>query len=348
MPGTNKNMKKINLGIIGCGYWGPNFVRNFSQMPGVRIAGICDMSPEKLAHIKHAYPTIPTYRNYNRLLKSNKLDAVIISTPAATHYTITKEALMDNKHVLVEKPISMKREEAEELIILSDKVKKVLMVGHTFLYNPAVKKIKEVIEQKKLGKIYYIHSRRTNLGPIRKDVNAIWDLSPHDISIINYLLGKYPIEVSAYSQRFLSHVLDDVGFVILRYPHNVLVHLHASWLDPKKIREMTIIGDKKMLVYEDTNTNEPIRLYDKSVMKKKYDREYRTYEEFQLIIKNGQVNSLNVPAQEPLKIECQHFINCITSGSRPLTDGENGLAVLCVLDAIDKSISGGGRFVKVR
>jgi predicted dehydrogenase len=341
-------MKKINLGIIGCGYWGPNFVRNFSQMTGVQISGICDMNLDKLAHMKQMYRNIRTYRDYQSLFKNNKLDAVIISTPASTHYSITKEALTKNMHVLVEKPISIKEEEAEELIKLSAKLKKILMVGHTFLYNPAVRKIKEIIEQKKLGKIYYIHSRRTNLGPIRKDVNAIWDLSPHDISIINYLLESKPLEVSAYSQRFLSHILEDVGFVVLRYPHNVLVHLHTSWLDPKKIREMTIIGDKKMLVYDDTNTNEPIKIYDKSVMKRKYDKEYKSFQEYQLIIKNGQVDIIQVDMQEPLKIECQHFIDCITSSTRPLTDGENGLTVLSVLAAIDKSIAKKGAFVKVQ
>lgn len=340
-------MKKINLGIIGCGYWGPNFVRNFSQMPQVRITGICDASQEKLSHIRQTHSNIPTCRDYSRLLKDSKLDAVIISTPASTHYAIAREALLKRKHVLVEKPISIKAEEARELIDLAQKVKKILMVGHTFLYNLAVRKIKEIIEKKELGKIYYIHSRRTNLGPIRKDVNAVWDLIPHDISIVNYLLQDTPIEVSAHSQRFLSHDLEDVGFVILRYPRNILVHLHSSWLDPKKIREMTIIGDKKMLVYDDTDTHEPIRLYDKSVMKKKYDKEYHTFREYQMIIKNGQVNTPHLDMQEPLKIECRHFIDCITAGSRPLTDGENGLAVLKVLNAIDKSVSQKGRFVKV-
>jgi predicted dehydrogenase len=341
-------MKKINLGIIGCGYWGPNFVRNFSQIAGVSIIGICDMNPEKLAHIKRAYPDIPAYRDYIRLFNDKKLDAVIISTPASTHHAITKQALKRNKHVLVEKPISLKKEEARELIELSRKSKRILMVGHTFLYNPAVKRIKEIIAQKGLGRIYYIHSRRTNLGPLRKDVNAIWDLSPHDISIINYLLGSMPLEVSAYSQRFLSHILEDVGFVILKYPQNVLVHLHTSWLDPKKIREMTIIGSKKMLVYDDTNTNEPIRVYDKNVMKKRYEKEYRTFEEFQLIIRDGEVKIPKVSIQEPLKIECQHFIDCILNNKQPFTDGNEGLNIVRILEAIDKSIKENNNSIKIK
>jgi predicted dehydrogenase len=275
------------------------------------------------------------------------LHAVVISTPAATHFDITMKALKSYKHVLVEKPIGINKVEAEKLINLSKKTKKVLMVGHTFLYNPAVNKMKEIIDKKELGKIYYIHSRRTNLGPLRKDVNAIWDLSPHDISITNYLLGDMPQEVSAYAERFLSHKLEDVGFVILKYPKGVFVHIHVSWLDPKKIREMTIIGSRKMLVYDDINANEPIRVYDKNVMQEAYTKEYRTFKEFQLIIRDGEVNIPKVNMLEPLRIECQHFIDSIINGTEPLSNGEDGLRVLRVLEGIDESIAKKGKFIKL-
>ncbi|MDI6606701.1 MAG: Gfo/Idh/MocA family oxidoreductase [Candidatus Omnitrophota bacterium] len=339
--------KKINIGIIGCGHWGPNFVRNFYAMPGLRVAGVCDSNPEKLAHLKEVYNDINTYDSYSDLLNNDEVNALVISTPASTHYKITKEALARGKHVLVEKPLSLKLTQAQELLRISRRIKKVLMVGHTFLFNPAVNKIKEIIDKRRLGRIYYIHCRRTNLGPLRKDVNAIWDLSPHDISIVNYILGRMPLEVSAYSQRFLAHRMEDVGFIILKYPKNILVHIHVSWLDPKKIRETTIIGSKKMLVYEDTNAAEPIRIYDKQVMRKRYEKTYKDFKEFQLIIRDGRTDIPGVSSAEPLKLECRHFIDCINSGARPLTDVQGGVAVLRVLKAVDKSLDKKGRFVKI-
>lgn len=341
-------MKKINLGIIGCGHWGPNFVRNFSQMPNVKIAGVCDVSIEKLSQIKHNYNNITTCTNYADLLNNSKVDAVVVSTPASTHYKIAKEALDKKKHVLVEKPLSTDLAQAEALIRASRKAGRVLMVGHTFLFNPAVNRIKEAVRKKELGRIYYIHSRRTNLGPLRKDVNAVWDLSPHDISITNYILGQMPLEASAYAQRFLGHKLDDVGFIVLKYPKNILVHIHVSWLDPKKIREMVFIGDSKMLVYDDSDLNQPIKVYDKGVMEQRYEKPYRSFKEFQLIIRNGTTEVLKVEKEEPLTKECRHFIDCIIKGSNPLTDAREGLNILKVLNAVDKSIATRGRFIKVR
>ncbi|UCD15275.1 MAG: Gfo/Idh/MocA family oxidoreductase, partial [Candidatus Omnitrophota bacterium] len=313
----------------------------------VEVVAVCDKDSARLKNIENMLANIQVYTDYQKILNDNTIDAVVISTPAVTHYELTKAALVRNKHVLVEKPLALKIEQAQELIAISENVKKILMVGHTFLYNPAINKIKEIIEKEELGKIYYIHSRRTNLGPLRKDVNAIWDLSPHDISIMNYLLGQMPIEGSAYTQRFLSHDLEDVGFMILKYPQDILLHIHVSWLDPKKVRETTIIGTKKMLVYDDINANEPIRVYDKNVMKKTYDRQYTTFEEFQLIIRDGEVQIPEVKTQEPLKVECQHFIDSIINRTRPLTDGEDGLRVLKVIDAINKSIVKRGEFVKI-
>lgn len=337
----------IKIGIIGCGHWGPNFVRNFSSLTDVSVIAVCDKDTAKLKNIEDMRLNTQCCVNYQDILNNREIGAVVISTPAVTHYQLTKESLKKNKHVLVEKPIALEIKHAQELIDISKNLKRVLMVGHTFLYNPAIKKIKEIIEKEELGQIYYIHSRRTNLGPLRKDVNAVWDLSPHDISITNYLLGKMPIECSAYTQRFLSHNLEDVGFMILKYPQNILSHIHVSWLDPKKVRETTIIGTKKMLVYDDINLNEPIKIYDKNVMEKTYDREYATFEEFQLIIRDGEVQIPEVKMQEPLKLECQHFIDSVVNGKRPLTDGEDGLKVLEVINAINQSIKKRGAFVKI-
>ncbi|MBU1999384.1 MAG: Gfo/Idh/MocA family oxidoreductase [Candidatus Omnitrophica bacterium] len=340
--------KKINIGIIGCGHWGPNFVRNFSNNPSIAEISVCDSRAEKLNHIKALYPRVKAFHNYQQLFNAENLHAVVISTPAVTHYKITREAIKRDFHILVEKPISVNTRQARELISLARKRKRILMVGHTFLYNPAVQKIREILKRQELGKIFYIHSRRTNLGPLRQDVNAIWDLSPHDISIINYILNSSPLEVSAHAQRFLSHKLEDVGFVICKYPKNILAHIHVSWLDPKKIRELTIIGSKKMLVYDDISAQEPIKLYDKGVMKKRYDVDYKTFKEFQLIIREGEVSLPQVVKAEPLNTECRHFIDCVLHNKRPDTDGENGLEVLRVLEAIDTSLKNNSRKVFLR
>jgi len=333
-------MRKVNLAIIGLGHWGPNFVRIFSQMPEVNLKGICDIDENKLRQIKdtYKYNKLKTSADFRGILEDNELDAVVISTPASTHYKIAKEALERNKHILVEKPLALNIEDAKELISLSKRHKKILMVGHTFLYNPAVRKIKEIIERNELGRIYYIHCRRTNLGPIRKDVNAIWDLAPHDISIINYLLEENPEVVSAYAQRFLAHKLEDVGFIILRYPKNILAHIHVSWLDPKKIREMTIIGSKKMLVYDDTNITEPIRIYDKGVMQERYEKPYYSFEDFQSIIRDGEVTIPKVEIAEPLKLECQEFMDCILNNKECLSNGEIGLEIVKILEEVKKDM----------
>ncbi|MCM8781182.1 MAG: Gfo/Idh/MocA family oxidoreductase [Candidatus Omnitrophica bacterium] len=338
---------KVNIGIIGCGYWGSNLIRNFNSIKNVQILSVCDIDSKKLKPLKHRYNLRKIYNNYRYMLKDIKLDAVVISTPAITHYRITKEALRQGKHVLVEKPMAVDSKQAIELIELSKKVKKTLMVGHTFLFNPAVNKIKEIICKGDLGRLYYIHARRTNLGPIRFDVNALWDLAPHDVSIINYLLGSMPNEVSAEAIRFLPHKLEDVGFIILRYVNSIIAHIHVSWLDPKKVREMTIIGSRKMVVYDDTDIDTPIRIYDKNLMEKRYRKSYYTFKEFKSIVKNGKCDKPKLDIQEPLMIECQHFIDCIINNKRPLTDGYEGLNIIKVMEAIDKSSRSNNKAVKI-
>jgi predicted dehydrogenase len=312
-------------------------------LAGVRVAFVCDKDPHKLSAIRQLYPGLPVTANYQDLLRDESVEAVVISTPATTHYDLAKAALKAGKHILVEKPLSTTVKDAQDLLRLSEKSAQVFMVGHTFLFNPAVARMKEVIASKELGSIYYIHCRRTNLGPIRKDVNAIWDLSPHDISIINYLLDSEPTQVYAAAARFLSHDWEDVGFIILEYPGSKLAHIHVSWLDPKKIREMTIIGRKKMLVYDDTSPLSPVQVYDKKVMKKRYEKPYHTFEEFQLIIRNGQVSAPKVAPQEPLQNECRHFIDCIRCGKKPNSGARVGLAVVKTLCAIDRSLAAGAK-----
>ena len=338
---------KINIGIIGYGQWGPNFCRVLGSLDDVLIAGICDSDKDKHVLIKRAWPGVPVLSSYRGLLINPAVDAVVVVTPVSTHHAIAKDALEAGKHVLVEKPLSANSAHAEDLVRLSQRMNKLLMVGHTFLYNPAVRKIKEILVSKALGKLYYIHSRRTNLGPLRQDVNAIWDLSPHDISIMNYLLDDLPIDVAAAGWKFLAHKLDDVGLITFNYPRSIPAHIHVSWLDPKKIREMTIVGSKKMLVYDDTDTREPIKIYDKLVMKKKFDSPYASFREFQLILRSGGVSVPKVEHEEPLKMECLHFIDCIRHNKIPETSGAQGRDIVRILEAIDKSTASGGARVKI-
>ena len=336
-------MGKISIGIIGCGYWGPNFVRNFNQIKGVSVKYVCDLSLERLSHIKKLYPDIIATKDYLSVLKDKDVTGVVVATPASRHYKISREALLYGKNLLVEKPIAMDIGEAKKLIEFAAKKKKILMVGHTFKFNPSVIKLRELIKSGSLGQVYYIYSRRTNLGPLRKDANAIWDLAPHDISIMNFVLGKNPLSVSAQGAKYLPHDLEDVAFISLNYPNRILVHIHVSWLDPKKTREIVVVGSKKMAVFDDLNTDAPISVYDKSVMKKRFKQDYDSFEEFQMIIKNGDVQTPQVKKQEPLGAECSHFIECIRENKAPLTDGKDGLEVLKVLVGIHRSLASNGK-----
>jgi predicted dehydrogenase len=338
-------VKKINIGIIGCGYWGPNFIRNFIKIKGVNVKYICDIHNDRLTHIKELYPEISTTQDLDKVLKDKEVSSVVIATPAKTHYKLVKASLLNHKHVLVEKPITTKIKDAEELIALSKEYRKILMVGHTFKFNPGINALKELIDSKKLGKIFYLYSRRTNLGPLRKDVNAVWDLAPHDISILNYLLSKVPESISAKAEKYLAHNLEDVCFVSLRFPKNILAHIHVSWLDPKKVREIVVVGSKRMAVFDDLVIDSPITIYDKTVIAKKFKQEYDSFEEFQMIIHNGPAKNLSIKKAEPLFNECLHFIDCIKGKSVPLTDGKDGLEVLKVLIGIERSIAKKGATV---
>lgn len=334
--------KIMQIGVIGCGYWGPNFIRIFNQLKNTTVKYACDLNPLRLLRIKNLYPHIITTPHYLEVLQDVDIDAVVVATPVTTHYKIVKDAISFDKHTLVEKPISMHINEAQELIRMAKANQKILMVGHTFKFNPGIRKLKWLIDNNKLGNIYYIYSRRTNLGPLRKDVNAMWDLAPHDISIVSYLLDSQPLDVTARGQRFLEHALEDVVFITLTYPENIFVHLHVSWLDPRKVREITVVGSKKMAVFNDLNTELPISIYDKSVMKKKFKQDYDSFREFQMIVKDGKVTTPQIKKKEPLLLECSHFVDCIIKNNTPLTDGEDGLEVLKVLRALQVSLSSNG------
>lgn len=336
----------IKIGVIGCGHWGPNHIRVLSNHPNVKISVCCDVSEERLKSIQGLFPGMAVTQNYKSVLEDGDIDAVCIATPTNTHFTVTKEALSQGKHVLCEKPLALKPEECEELKKLASQKKKVLMVGHIFLFNAGIRKLKEYVDSGELGAIQYAHSERTNLGPFRYDVNALWDLAPHDISIFNYLFGSCPVGVSARGQKCLGTSLEDLAFATLEYPGNILVNIHVSWLDPKKVRQITMVGNKKMVIWDDLDNVGPIKLYDKHV--EKTATFYETYGEFQLLSKEGSITIPKVDFGEPLKTQNQYFVQCVEQGISPdLSDAHKGYDVVRTLCAIQESMDNKGKYVAI-
>lgn len=329
----------MKIAVIGCGYWGPNLVRNFAQSNKVQEVICCDLDQKRLDYIKNLYPQVKILSNYKEILAQPDLDGVAIATPVKTHYKITKDFLSQGKHVLVEKPLTHSYETGLELVKLAEENQRILMVGHTFEYTAAVNKIKEIIQKGDLGKILYISCSRLNLGPIRQDVNALWDLAPHDISIILYLIDSIPVSANCQGIAYLKKGVHDVCTLTLYFENNCMAIIHTSWLDPNKVRRMTIVGDKKMAVYDDVEPLEKIKIYDKGVDRPEYSD---SFGEFQLSYRYGDTYSPRVVEVEPLKIECDHFIDCIKQGLRPKTDGEKGLEVVKVLEAASRSLNNGG------
>ncbi|MDR4504165.1 MAG: Gfo/Idh/MocA family oxidoreductase [Candidatus Scalindua sp.] len=333
----------IRIGIIGCGYWGINYVRVFSELPGATVVRVCDMNEERLVMMHRKFPYVFPTKRLEELLSDEEVDAVVVSTEASTHYSITKACLLHDKHVLVEKPLTTSIAEGEELVQIAEERARKLMVGHTFLYNPAILKIKEYISNEDIGSIYYLHSTRTHLGLIRSDVNAIWDLAPHDISIFSYLLDKQPLWVSAIGGNFLNG-RPDVGFITLGYPQNILGNIHVSWINSNKVRELSVVGSKKRMVFDDLNSMERVRIFEKGAA---ITGEADTFGEFQLQLRDGDIISPRIDSDEPLKNQCSHFITCVSNGRFPLTDGQNGLDVVRVMDAINMSLEKCGAPVEV-
>ena len=330
----------LSVGVVGYGYWGPKLVRNFYEIPNVNLAWVVDKDPERLGKVAINYPGVRTTGNYDELLHTD-VDAVVIATPIRSHYPLAKAALLAGKHVLVEKPLTASSVEAEELVQLADERSLTLMVGHTFQYNAAIQRLREIVLSGELGDIYYVDSARLNLGLFQPDINVLWDLAPHDLSILLYVLGRDPVEVSARGSASVRRGIHDVAYIEVRFPDNILAHLHLSWLEPCKVRRVTIVGSKKMVVCNDLSEVEKIRIYDKGV-----DRPYETdqFDDFHLQYRYGGVNIPYVPFQEPLRVQCEHFLDCIRTGERPRSDGRVGAKVVRILEQADKSLlNGGGR-----
>ena len=333
----------IRIGVIGCGYWGPNLVRNFNALSGCEMVVCCDKDESKLKRMKTLYPGIETTTDHRDLLDGD-LDAVCIATPVWTHFPLAKDCLSADKHVLVEKPFASSSKECTELIELAEERQKVLMVGHTFEYSASVNKIKEIIQGGDLGEILYVSSTRVNLGLFQPDINVIWDLAPHDLSIILYVIDKEPLLVNAQGRSHFRRGIEDVAMTTLSFNNGTIAFLHNSWLDPNKIRRMVFVGSKKMLLYDDINQNEKIKIYDKGVEVPKY---YDTYAEFHFSYRYGDIYIPRLDDYEPLREECTHFVDCVGNNRDPRSNGQSGLKVVEIIEAANESLRNNGYAIPV-
>jgi len=329
----------VQIGVIGCGQWGPNHIRVFNSSPDADVVACSDLDPGRLHQMRMLYPHMRTTTEYWQLLEDPEIEAIVLATPTATHHRIVAEAMRLGKDVLVEKPLAATFAHARALADLARAKRRILMVGHTFMFNSGIIKLKEYIHAGVLGRIYYLNAIRTNLGPIRHDVSSVWDLASHDISIFNFLLGSTPVSVSARAEDFIQKGLEDVAFITLTYPKQVLVNIHVSWLNPRKVREITAVGEKMMVVWDDLDNVGPIRMYDKKVLKQKF---YESFGEFQLLIKEGDLTIPKLALEEPLKAQCNHFLRAVRSREKPISDGTVGAEVVRILTAIKKSINRNG------
>jgi predicted dehydrogenase len=332
-------MSTTKVGIIGYGYWGPNLTRNFYELPSADLVAIADLNEERLKQAAARYPQVIVKNEYQELFDLG-LDAVVISTPPVTHYRIAKDCLEHNLHVLIEKPMTLKSEDAEKLIEMADARDLTLMVGHTFEYNSAVHALKNYIDSGELGEIYYLDAARLNLGLFQRDSNVLWDLAPHDISILLYLLGKKPISVSAQGTPCVFEGIHDVAYINMKFPDNIPAYVHVSWLDPCKVRRITVVGSKKMAVYNDIESEQKIKIYDKGV---DAPPAYTNggFGEFQCNYHSGDITIPNIRFTEPLRQECQHFIDCIVNHTKPRSSGRDGLEVVKILEAAQHSMNNG-------
>jgi predicted dehydrogenase len=335
---------RVGVAILGCGYWGINYVRVFNELAESRIVAICDQRADRLQEVGSRFPGVRLTTDAKMAIHMEGVDAVVVCTNAATHHAVALLSLEAGKHVLVEKPLTTRAEDAEDLIDAADRASRALMVGHTFVYNGGIRKVKECMDQGD-HQVYYLYSARTNLGPIRQDVNALWDLAPHDVAIFNYLLDSAPLWVSAVGAKVLRNCREDVGFITLGYPNNVVGHIHVSWADPHKAREVVVVGSDRRIVFNDLNGVEQVRIFEKGV--RPADPEPLNYGEYHFHIRDGDIVSPRIEIGEPLKNQCRHFLECITRNLRPLTGGREGQEVVRVLQAVDRSLALGGTPIEI-
>ena len=332
---------ELKVGIIGAGYWGPNLVRNFYEAPGADVVAVADLDPERLGALHKRFPAVRTTTDHRELLNDPKIDAICVVTPISTHRPLAEEAFAAGKHVFVEKPLAGTVADAEAIVAAARSAGRVLMVGHTFVYNPAVTTVRGIIERGELGKVQYVDSQRVNLGLHQFDFNVLWDLGPHDASIVLYWLQEQPDWVQCVGACYVQSDIEDVVFLTMGFPSGAIAHAHLSWLAPSKLRTMTVIGSQKMVIYDDNQSVEKVKIYDQGVDKLEADELRRSY-------RAGDIHSPRVPMTEALQVEMRHFIDCVRDGKKPKTDGEAGLVVVRVLELAMRSLRSGGARVAYR
>jgi len=331
--------KRIKVGVAGCGYWGPNLIRNFRSLPDCHLKLMCDLNTGRLKHLKSLYPEVHAETDYKHMLNGAGLDAVVIATGVGSHFPMAKASLLAGKHTFIEKPMASSAEHCEELVDIAQKNGLILMIGHTFLYSPVVRKIKEIIDHGDIGEIRYICARRLNLGLFQKDINVAWDLAPHDLSIILSIMGEQPITVNCRGSANITAGVEDVTTMCLTFANQRSAIIQSSWLDPRKVREMTIVGSKRMIVYDDLAPLEKIRVFDTRVERPPH---YDTFGEFQYAYHYGDMYAPYIKQEEPLKTECQHFLDCIKHGTTPVSCGRRGTELVRILEASSESLRAGG------
>ncbi|HXI51247.1 MAG TPA: Gfo/Idh/MocA family oxidoreductase [Candidatus Saccharimonadales bacterium] len=334
--------KNISVAVVGCGYWGPNLIRNFRSLPECRLKTMCDLSQQRLKHLHQLYPEVEMSSSFDSVLADTEINAVAIATAVRFHFPMAKASLLAGKHTFIEKPMASSAAECEELIEIAEKQGLTLMIGHTFLYSPAVRKIKEIVKAGDVGDIRYISARRLNLGLYQKDINVAWDLAPHDISIILYIMEEAPIAVNCQGSAHVTPKVEDVTTMCLTFRENRSAIVQSSWLDPRKVREMTIVGSRRMIVYDDVAQLEKIKVYD---MRVETPPHYDTFADFHYAYHYGDMYVPYLKQEEPLKIECQHFLDCINKHQTPLSSGRQGLELVRILEASSQSLKQQGAAV---
>ena len=327
------------VALVGYGYWGPNLLRNYMELPEAIVKWVCDSRPEAVAKATSRHPSVQGTTDYQEILADPQVDAVLLATPISTHFGLAKAALMAGKHVFVEKPMTSSGADSAELVRLAEAKGLTLMVGHTFVYSPPVRKVKEILDSGELGDVYFITSSRVNLGLHQRDVSVVWDLAPHDLSILHYWLGETPSSVSVAGRACINPGVPDVAFINLRFPSGIVAELQVAWLSPVKLRRTMIVGSKKMLLYDDTESVEKVKIFDHGVDFK----DPETFGEYQLSYRTGDILAPKIGSAEPLHVEAMHFIECLDTGCRSITDGLAGLAVVASLEAAERSLNAHGR-----
>lgn len=332
---------RVRVAVVGAGYWGPNLVRVMADLSEAELVFVCDADEGSLAKIRESFPGVPLSRDPAEVFESPRVDAVVLATNPHTHYDLGTRALAAGKHLYVEKPLALTVEHGEALVAKAEAAGRTLMVGHLMRYHPAVHLLQRYVDSGELGEVLYVYATRVNLGKLRREENALWSLAPHDISVILHLLGSFPRRVRALGVDYVRGGVEDVVFLTMEFPNKVLAQVHVSWLDPHKVRQLTVVGKKKMAVLDDMEATEKIRIYDKGV---DFTPSYRGYGE-SLTLRVGDILVPRVEMTEPLHIECAHFVECVAKGQRPWTDGHEGLRVLRVLDAAQRSLESQGNYV---